>query len=125
MCERDALHSSQLRDGDHVFDGAVPPANLSFVFRGAILRIVDQKIGARYKLSVTFILPADITDAVGERPRMRLVITGVNDGHPVRLQPIAQRHRRMVQVLRTDLDVGEGKDAFGEIVIADSSAELL
>src|SRR3954452_9477586 len=74
---------------------------------------------------MALILALDIARAIGQGPRMWLVIAGVNDDHPVRLEPVAQRQRRMVQVLRADLDVAEIKNAFGEIMIADGSAELL
>ena len=55
---------------------------------------------------------------------MGLVISGIDQDHPIGLQPIAQGERGMVQVVRGDTDVLQGERALDELVVADRGPEL-
>ena len=105
-----------------VFDRAVAPAALGLVLGGRVLRVVDDEIGAGKELDVTAVLLGQVAGAGGQMPRMRLVIARVDDGDAVRLEPIAERERRMVEILRRDANVADVEDAFHDVVVPDARA---
>ena len=122
--EGERLHPAQPRHCDHVIERAVAPADLSLVLARPVLRVVDQQIGAGEEFDMALVLTADFPGAISERPGMRLVIAAIDDGHAVRLEPVAEGQRRVVQVLRLDRDVADPEHPLAEVVIADRGPEL-
>src|SRR5262245_66065267 len=55
---------------------------------------------------------------------VRLVIGRVHDHHTAGLQTVAERERRMVQILRDDAHTADREAAFDEIVKTRCGAEL-
>jgi hypothetical protein len=56
---------------------------------------------------------------------MRLVVRGVHQGRAVGLNAIAERKRRVVQVLGADRGVPHLEDALDQVVVADLGRELV
>src|SRR5215510_6581885 len=53
------------------------------------------------------------------------MIAAIDNCRAIRLQPVSQRQRRMVQVMSDDSDVVDVEGAFDKIVIANGSSELI
>jgi hypothetical protein len=53
------------------------------------------------------------------------MIAAIDNCRAIRLQPVSQRQRRMVQVMSDDSDVVDVEGAFDKIVIANCSSELI
>jgi len=50
------------------------------------------------------------------------VIAGVDHGHPVRLQPVGKRQRRLIEIVSPHLDIPDLEGALDEFVILDRGA---
>src|SRR5215469_18432475 len=99
MSQRDLLHSRVLSNSHCVFHWAMSPADLGRILLGSVLRIMDKEIRAIDEDSVSLILPRDLALASRQYPRIRFVITRIDDGYPVGLQSIAERECGMVEVM--------------------------
>src|SRR5437879_3984717 len=99
MGECEPLHLRVLGELHGVFDRAVAPASLGRVLRGGVLPVVYEKVCVANKLGISQVLPGDLPLAAGQGPRMRLVIAAIYERGAVFLQAIAERKRRMVQVV--------------------------
>ena len=133
MKEREAPGAS----GDGVvhrrLGGAVAPAHLVRVLIEAVLRVVDDDVGAGEELDVTAILavhgwrrsrPGRGRDGSDEPGCVGLVIDRVDHRDRAHLEPIAQGQRGMIQVLGDHTHAADGEAALGEVVVADRGPEL-
>ena len=59
------------------------------------------------------------------RRRVRLVVRRIDDGHAIRFQSITERQRRMMQVLRGDVDVTDLQRPLHEIMVVQRGAKFL
>src|SRR5262249_6678919 len=71
------------------------------------------------------VLPCDIPVTAGQAPRVGLMIGAIYNGRAIRLEPVSERQRRMVQVMSGDFDVVDIEGAFDKIVIMNCSSELI
>jgi hypothetical protein len=58
--------------------------------------IVDKKICAADEFGVPQVLPGDLPQAVGQTPRMGLMIAAIYDGRTISLEPVSKCQRWMV-----------------------------
>jgi hypothetical protein len=87
---------------------------------------VDHEVGTGDELDVPGVGPvARHVTARAERMIERLVVGHVAHDRSVALDPVAQRERRMVQVLRAHDDVGDLERAFDQLVVVHAGAELV
>src|SRR6266849_7554407 len=56
---------------------------------------------------------------------MRLVVRGIDDGHAVGFEFITERQRRVMQVLRGDVDVADLQRPLHEIMVVQRGAKFL
>ena len=113
--------------------GAVAPAHLVRVLIEAVLRVVDDDVGAGEELDVTAILtvhglsrsrPGRGRDGSDEPGCVGLVIDRVDQRDRAHLESIAQGQRGMIQVLGDHTHAADGEAALGEVVVADRGPEL-
>src|SRR5215211_8098689 len=102
MGQCNPLHLRALTELHHVFNRAMAPADLGWILFGSILRVVDEKIRAVDKFSVSEVLPSDIPPPGSQPTRVGFVITRIHHCYPVGLQAITERERRMIQILGGD-----------------------
>ncbi len=90
---------------------------------------MNDQIGIREKLGVPRVLPGHgfMLDLLSHRQSSRVwfVVGCVHHGDPVGLEPVTERERRMIQVLCSNPDVSDLKDAFDEVVVAHGRAEIV
>ena len=72
-----------------------PPA-IRIVFANRILGIVYDKIGAGEEIDVTLVLAVWFAEANRHLPGIGLMITSIDNGGPVSLEPVAERQRGMI-----------------------------
>src|SRR5262245_19717676 len=84
-------------NGTGILDGAVAPADFLRILAGEVLRVVHDQVGARKELGVTAVFPEEVADARSKRVRVRFVIARIDNGDAIRLEPIAQGERRMIE----------------------------
>jgi hypothetical protein len=125
MRQRDPLRLRVLADPHCVFDGAMAPADLGRILLGGVLRVVDEKVRTTDEFDVAQILPGDLPVACCQTAGVGLVVTGIHHRHPVGLQPISERERRMIQIAGGNLDIVYIEGALDEIVIANLSSALI
>jgi hypothetical protein len=91
-----------------VFDGTVAPSDLWLELLGTVLRVVNDEVGVCEELGVTPI-GALYGPAPGrQRGRERLVVESVDKRRAIHLEPVAEGHGRVIEVLRFDRDGGGG-----------------
>src|SRR5262249_23209306 len=71
------------------------------------------------------VLPCDIPVTAGQAPRVGLMIGAIYNGRAIRLEPVSERQRRMVQVMSGDFDVVDIEGTFDKLVIMNCSSELI
>jgi hypothetical protein len=71
------------------------------------------------------VLFKDLSSACRQVASIRLVITGVGDGSSVRLEAVAEGQCGMVEVRRSNVDVGYVELAFHELVIPHGGPKLV
>ena len=126
VVEREPAHPAGGGEVDRELDRAVAPAEVLLVLAEGELRVVDQEIRASDEGGVVDLVGAARRPlAAREGRRMRLVIGGVDDRRAVGLDPVAERQRRMVHVVRGDAHVVDLDAAFDQVVVADLGGELL
>ena len=105
MSERQLLGARGDRVVDHPLGGRVAPARLLRILRNRVLSIVNHEVRVRKESDVTLVLlvPQWLTLGPCRRVRgMRLVIHRVYNRIAARLQTIAQRESRVIEILRGD-----------------------
>src|SRR5207302_1813100 len=105
------------------------PREMLGVFLQRVLGVVEEQVGAGQELDVPLVLCVDRRAALGRPPlgvmaRMGLVVGGVDERDAARLEPVAERGRRMIQVARDDAHSPQLERALGELVIADGGGQL-
>ena len=101
------------------------PADLGRILLRSVLRIMDKEIRAIDEDSVSLILPRDLALASRQYPRIRFVITRIDDGYPVGLQSIAERECGMVEVMSRDFDVVNVQGTLDKVVIVNPRPTLI
>ena len=72
------------------------PADLFLVFANRILGIVYDKIGAGEEIDVPLVLAVWFAEADRHLPGIGLMIASIDNGGPVRLEPVAERQCGMI-----------------------------
>src|SRR5215471_18865078 len=117
--------------GDGVVDRPlgwrVAPAQLLRILLEHVLGVVDHQVGVGEELDMTSVLV--MHGGLASEPchgvrSVRLVIGRVHDYYTAGLQTVAERERRMVQILRDDAHTADREAAFDEIVKTRCGAEL-
>ena len=126
MEERQLRHAGPHAGVDDVFDGAVAPPDLVGVLLGKVLGVVNHEIGIRQKPRMLHVAATcRQVSAPAEFTIVRLVIARIDHTRTVDLEAIAERQRRVVEVLGDDGRVLDRQLSFDEIVIVDVGTELI
>jgi hypothetical protein len=130
--QREPLDAGGGGDLHHVVVGAVSPGLLRRVLLGRVLGIVDHEVGIRHENSVpavTFVQDRlDAARLCARAPQLvgkRLVVHQVHDRHTVGFDPVAHRHRGVIEELRGNPHTPDRVDALGQLVIGDRGRELV
>ncbi len=96
------------------------------VLVGKVLGIVDQQIGTLEECGMVGVgrTRCEVT-ALGKGGVMRFVIGGIDHDDTVVLEPEPEAERRVIEVLRTHLEVTDPELTLDQIVIVDGRTHLL
>ena len=101
------------------------PADPLGVFLGRELRVVDDEVGIGEEGRVAQVAADDLPLATGDLAGERLMVAGIDNHATVRLEPVAQRQRGVVEVLRPDMDILDLELALDQLMVADGGTELV
>ena len=126
--ENEPLHAGGGGDVGGVLHRAVPPADLVAVLLFAVLRVVDDEVRPFEEADVALVagvehVPLHRPVGSAQLPDVRLVVGGV-DGHHPHLEPVAEGHGGVVQVLRGDLHVPVGEGVLSQLAELDRGLQL-
>ncbi len=105
MGQRELSDARFACDTHRVLDRAVAPVDFVRIFSRRVLRIVNEQIRAGRELGVSQVGSIEPYVTVGGGMRIDLVIARVDDGRAVALEPVGERQRGMVEMVRRDADV--------------------
>src|SRR5690349_2915485 len=115
MGEHELSHLRKPGNCTRVLDRAMAPADFLWVLAGEVLRVVHDQVGTCKKLSVAAVFPEEVADAGSKCVRMRFVITRIDESDTVRLKPVAQGKRRMIEVAAGNLDLSSSQPPLDEL----------
>ena len=125
MRQRNPLHACVLGELYHVFDRAMPPTNLFWIFFCSVLSVVDEKVGALNKLSMLEILAGDLAVADGQHACIWLVIARIHQNCVINLQAVTKCHRGVIKLASRNFDVLDLESTFNKIMITDLGLALI
>ena len=130
--QRQAPDSGGHGQVDHILQRAVAPAHVARVLGRRVLAVVDQQVGAGDEFAVPPVARMHVSQHLAQRlaessrgARMALVVGRVDQHHPVRLDPVTQRERRMVQVTGCHPRLVDHETAFNQVVVTQRRAHRI
>ena len=130
--QRQAPDPRRHRQVDHVLQRAVPPAHVARVLGRRVLAVVDQQVGAGDKFTVALVPRMHVSQHLAERlaeaprrARMALMVGRVDQHHPVGLDPVTERQRRVVQVTGCHPRLVNHETALDQVVVTQRRAHRI
>ena len=120
--ERHATRPGLHRDVDRVFHRGVTPPHALAILLLAVLRVVDDEVRVLHERDVPLVAGM-VQDAVLRLPE-RLMVRDVGEGGAVAGDPVRDRRRGVIQVLRLDQHVADAEEAFLELGEVDARAQI-